>query len=139
MYGFVGLLGLTSLMLPLVFVERETLLSPAFQSTLKAFSLSLTSTVLSITSLLNFSLSAVLAVAFLGTNFSINANSKVLRANEILSHLVLASVGLLVINSNSSVKDWELFGIWFAPFISMIYIPLFLQAALIPLINILYI
>ncbi|KZS91133.1 Gaa1-like protein [Sistotremastrum niveocremeum HHB9708] len=138
MYSSVGLLALSSLVLPVLLVEREILLSPAFQKTLKAFSLSLTSTVLSITSLLNFSLSAVLSIAFLPTNFPINANNKGLRTNELISHLVLASLGLILIDSQESVKDWELFGVWFAPFITIVYIPLFLQAALIPLINILY-
>ncbi|KAH9946130.1 Gaa1-domain-containing protein [Epithele typhae] len=101
---------------------------------LKAFNVCLTSAVISITSLLNFSLAATLAV-LMGIPMSTThpLPSLPLRIARYALHTVLA-LGWLVFfpeETASALRNWDLLRVWFAPFVCIVYAPLVLQSALV--------
>lgn len=101
---------------------------------LKALNLCLTSTVISITSVLNFSLAASTAVA-LGLPLSVACPSSTL-LTRITKYSIYAFLGLgwLLVGSEEvrhAIWDWEVLGVWLAPFVCIVYTPLVMQAAIV--------
>ena len=112
---------------------------------LQSFNLCLASTVISITSLLNFSLAATLAVTLgiplicsrvvsrpSGTSTSVFSRPSALTVHA--AYRLLAWGWLLLPQEvGIAVWNWEVLGVWFAPFICIVYAPLVMQAVLVGL------
>ncbi|KAH9901364.1 Gaa1-domain-containing protein [Cubamyces lactineus] len=106
-------------------------------SVLKAFNLCFASAVVSITSVLNFSLAAALAVS-MGVPLSFSSpssstSSSATRAAKYTAYCVLG-LGWLVLcpeETRKAVWNWEVLRVWFAPFVCVVYVPLVLQAGLV--------
>ena len=101
---------------------------------LKSLNLCFASTVISIISVLNFSLAAALAIA-LGLPLLLSTPSSTLAA-KISRYAIYAFLGLgwLVIRRAdvaSAIWNWEFLGVWFAPFVCIVYTPLMLQAGIV--------
>jgi glycosylphosphatidylinositol transamidase len=110
--------------------SRQAADRAALSSMLKAFNLCLASTVISVVSLLNFSLAAVLAV-FLAVPLSISGRSasSVSTAARAALYVALAAGWLLTKDAVlMALRNWELYGAWFAPFVYTVYVPLVMQA-----------
>ncbi|KAF9218145.1 hypothetical protein BS17DRAFT_791993 [Gyrodon lividus] len=116
---------------------------------LQSFNLCLASTVISITSLLNFSLAAMLAIT-LGVPLIRSHISSPQQTSSQPSHSprpaparfaahaaysVLAWGWILFLPSEieKAVWNWEVLGVWFAPFVCIVYAPLVMQAGIIRL------
>lgn len=102
---------------------------------LKAFNLCIASVVTSGISILNFSLAAVLAVA-LGFPLCYSSKSSHSAARIIrYTFYSLLAFGWLFVPEQvrQAVADWELLGVWFAPFVCIVYVPLMLQGAVVTL------
>lgn len=109
--------------------------TPLLSNVLQAFNLCSASAVISATTVLNFSLAVCLAV-MLGVPLSLQRSNGALRLMQYSLYMVLAFGWLFAQKHVSqSVTDWRLFGVWFTPFMCMIYSPLVLQSALVCLIN----
>ncbi|KAJ7063467.1 Gaa1-like protein [Mycena amicta] len=80
---------------------------------LKALNLCFASTVISITTVVNFSLAMTLAI-LLGIPLSVSSASSI-----------------LPLRIASALWDWQVLGVWFAPFVCIVYTPLVLQAAIV--------
>lgn len=115
--------------------------SPAvapLSSLVKALNLCLASTVISITSVLNFSLAVTLAVLLglpltLASPSPYSSSQTVTRFVKYLAYAVLG-LGWVVWAPEETVKairNWEIFGVWFAPFACIVYAPLVLQAGIV--------
>ncbi|KAJ3895691.1 Gaa1-domain-containing protein [Lentinula edodes] len=106
---------------------------PSRALVLKAFNLCLSSTVISIITVLNFSLAACLAVA-LGTPLSI-ASSSSNQAIRIANYSFYVVLGfgwvLLEETTKQMIWNWDVLGVWLLPFLCIVYFPLTLQAALV--------
>lgn len=106
-------------------------------SILKAANLCLASTVISVTSVLNFSLAAVLAI-LLGVPLSYSTYKSVLPAN-LARYAIYAGLGLGWLfyekEVQSAIWNWEILGVWFAPFVCVVYTPLVLQAGIVSLLS----
>ncbi|KAG6332043.1 hypothetical protein ID866_7046 [Astraeus odoratus] len=110
---------------------------------LQACNLCLASTVISITSLLNFSLAATLAVTLgvplMSSSYSISSsspsNSRYVALTKYLVYSLLAWGWLLFLPNEvkQAVWNWEVLGIWFAPFVCLVYAPLAMQAGIVAL------
>jgi len=100
---------------------------------LKAFNLCLASTVISITSVLNFSLAMMLALCLgLPLSLASTSNSAVSRATKYTCYAALAFGWLLIeAEVERALWNWEVLGVWVAPFICVVYAPLVLQAGLV--------
>ncbi|RDX56796.1 Gaa1-domain-containing protein [Lentinus brumalis] len=112
--------------------------SAPLATVLKAFNLCFASAVVSITSVLNFSLAAALAV-FMGLPLTLASSSPSLpkRIAKYALYSVLA-LGWLVLcpeETRKAIWNWEVLGVWLAPFICIVYAPLVLQAALVCLLH----
>lgn len=85
---------------------------------------------ISITSLLNFSLAATLAVV-LGVPLIFSGPGK-LRHIKAASYCVLGTGWLLLLREevHQALWNWEVLGVWFAPFVCIVYVPLVVQAAI---------
>lgn len=106
----------------------------SISSVLKALNLCLASTVISITTVLNFSLAASLAIS-LGIPLSISSASDSLHARvaKYTGYMFLA-LGWLLLGQReiwTAIWHWEILSVWFAPFVSIVYVPLVLQAGLV--------
>ena len=112
---------------------------------LQSFNLCLTSTVISITSLLNFSLAATLAVT-LGvplicsrvlSQSSQTSTSLLTQPFRLAVYFVYWLLGwgwlLLPQEVERAVWNWQVLGVWFAPFVCIVYAPLVMQAGLVGL------
>lgn len=100
---------------------------------LKAFNLCLSSTVISIITVLNFSLAACLAVA-LGIPLSTASPSshKVVSLVKYSAYIVLGFGWILLGETTKRVIwNWDILGVWLLPFLCIVYFPLTLQAALV--------
>jgi len=101
---------------------------------LKSFNLCLTSTVTSVISVFNFSLAAVLAI-LLGVPlcYSVSVPSTQGRILRYIAYSFLAMGWTATGHERlrDAVMDWELLGVWFAPFVCIVYTPLVLQAGII--------
>ncbi|KAF7440683.1 Glycosyl phosphatidyl inositol protein transamidase complex subunit [Pleurotus ostreatus] len=122
--------------LPMVFVTLFPSPSAAVptSSVLKAFSLCLASTVISTTAVLNFSLAALLAI-LLGVPMTSarRIDSVPIGVAVSLMYTSLA-FGWLVwpqAELRSAVWNWDILGVWTAPFISIVYAPLMLQSSIV--------
>lgn len=135
LFSFLCVLPLACLLLsPPESTETEAPLS----TLLKSLNMCLASTVISVTSVLNFSLAATLALV-LGIPLSLPSPPRgalPLRLIMYLAYLMLGFGWLLLapVEVRKSIDDWELFGVWFAPFVCVVYGPIVLQAALVRLI-----
>ncbi|KAL0946673.1 hypothetical protein HGRIS_012862 [Hohenbuehelia grisea] len=101
---------------------------------LKALNLCFASTVISTTTVLNFSLAAVLAV-LLGIPLSIASPSRSLPIKiGKYSCYVIAAFGWMVLTpaeTSNAFWNWDILGVWFAPFVCLVYAPLMLQAGIV--------
>jgi glycosylphosphatidylinositol transamidase len=99
---------------------------------LNALNLCLASTVISITTVLNFSLAATLAVT-LGFPLSLASPHQQLyaRLGKYGAYIGLA-FGWMMLSEETRMAmwDWEVLGVWFAPFVCIVYSPLVLQAGI---------
>ncbi|KAI0374870.1 Gaa1-domain-containing protein [Pilatotrama ljubarskyi] len=106
-------------------------------SVLKAFNLCFASALVSITSVLNFSLAATMALFMgipltLATPSSLSSSSSV-RIAKYAAYCALA-LGWLVIcpeETRRAIWNWDVLRVWFAPFVCVVYVPLVLQAGLV--------
>ena len=93
----------------------------------------LASTLISVTSVLNFSLAALLAIT-LGVPLSFAAPSRSLPVC-VMKGAVYATLAFGWLASSKEVTraiwDWQVLGVWFAPLICLIYVPFVLQAGLV--------
>nr|GAT60039.1 predicted protein [Mycena chlorophos] len=100
---------------------------------LKALNLCFASTVISITTVVNFSLAMVLTI-FLAVPLCVSAPSPILplRIGQYGVYIVLALGWLCATEEvRSALWDWQVLGVWFAPFVCVVYTPLVLQAAIV--------
>ncbi|KAJ3787413.1 Gaa1-like protein [Lentinula aff. detonsa] len=100
---------------------------------LKAFNLCLSSTVISIISVLNFSLAACLAVA-LGIPLSVTSSSSNGATGMVrYTMYIVLGFGWLFLDETRKqmIWDWDILGVWLLPFLCVVYYPLSLQAALV--------
>jgi len=101
---------------------------------LKSLNLCLTSAVISIISVLNFSLAALLAVLLgLPSIYSHSSPTFLTRLPRFAVYLLL-SFGWLFFDPErigGAISDWQVLGAWFAPFVCIVYSPLMLQAGLV--------
>ncbi|KLO08967.1 Gaa1-domain-containing protein [Schizopora paradoxa] len=129
--------------LPLFVIVQVTGATPRGKSNdslpkvLKALNLCFASTLISVTSLLNFSLSALLAI-ILGVPLSATSISGSRTRRLVMTSLYFQSVILLLRSflTTRTLWNWEILGVWFAPVMCTIYLPLLLQAALVNIIGI---
>ncbi|KZT68147.1 Gaa1-like protein [Daedalea quercina L-15889] len=130
MFGLPAIAPLPTLLLPKKEVTNEAPLSVM----LKSLNLCLTSTVISILSMLNFSLAAVIAflagVPLCYASYSTNVALRVLRY---VVHIFLAFGWIVLLRGEvlKAISNWELLGVWFAPFVCVVYAPLVLQSAVV--------
>ncbi|KAJ7444901.1 Gaa1-like protein [Mycena latifolia] len=100
---------------------------------LKALNLCFASTVISITTVVNFSLAMSLAI-LLGIPLSISSPSRSLPL-RLANFALYSSLGFGWIFAREELQkavwDWEILGVWFAPFVCIVYAPLVLQAGLV--------
>ncbi|KAI0086173.1 Gaa1-domain-containing protein [Irpex rosettiformis] len=103
--------------------------APTYQI-LKSINLCLASTVISITSVLNFSLAATLAI-LLGPPLIWSGPGKY-RHIKAAGYCVLGLGWLLLLPQEvqKALWNWEVLGVWFAPFVCTVYVPLVVQAAI---------
>ncbi|KAI0079873.1 Gaa1-domain-containing protein [Panus rudis PR-1116 ss-1] len=104
--------------------------------TLRSFMLFIASMAISITSVLNFSLAATLAVALgLSLPFASTSLYVASRFAKYTIYILLGSGWLLFTPGEvqKAIWNWELLGVWFAPFVCIVYTPLVLQAAIVSL------
>ncbi|KAH8989189.1 Gaa1-like protein [Lactarius hatsudake] len=100
---------------------------------LKAINMCLASTLISVTSVLNFSLAALLAIT-LGVPLSFSAPSRSLPVwvTKCAVYATLA-FGWLALSGEvtQAIWDWQVLGVWFAPLVCLIYVPFVLQAGVV--------
>lgn len=96
---------------------------------LKSINLCLASTVISITSVLNFSLATTLAI-LLGIPLIKSGPGK-FRHIKAAGYCVLGLGWLIFLQQEvqEALWNWEVLGVWFAPFVCVVYVPLVVQAA----------
>ncbi|KAH8107140.1 Gaa1-domain-containing protein [Cristinia sonorae] len=113
--------------------SNPTQVSPLWR-VLKAFNLCLTSTVVSVTCVLNFSLAGTVA-AILSIPLIISSPSSSISVRLAKYSLyTLVGLGWVVFGVEevkSAIWQWDLMGVWFAPFVCMVYTPLVLQSAVV--------
>ncbi|KAI6138856.1 Gaa1-like GPI transamidase component [Pisolithus thermaeus] len=115
-----GLLAFSFMRSPF-FVENQSVRVAPFRLLLKSFNLCLASIIISITSLLNFSLAAMLAITLAVPLIT-------------LTYSFLAWGWLFLLDEvKQAIWNWEVLGIWFAPFICIVYGPLVTQAGVVAL------
>ncbi|KAI6036310.1 Gaa1-like protein [Pisolithus microcarpus] len=126
--------------LPLVFAslpDRTPEVAP-FSLLLKSFNLCLASIVISTTSLLNFSLAAILtitlAVPLMYSSCSRSSPPRIVSLAKYVTYSFLAWGWLFLRDEvKQAIWNWEVLGVWFAPFICIVYGPLVTQAGVVSL------
>ena len=101
---------------------------------LKSLNLCLTSTVISILSVLNFSLAAVMALAVGVPLYTASSSvDRGVRLSRYAVHSILAFGWIVLLRGEvlQALANWELLGVWFVPFVCIVYAPLVLQSALV--------
>jgi len=125
---------ITLVLAPWKFSSRGDSVSTApLHILLKAINMCLASTLISVSSVLNFSLAASLAVT-LGIPLSLASPSESLPARGIKCALYTAlAFGWLAFDAEvkQGIWDWQVLGVWFSPLVCLVYVPLVLQAAFI--------
>jgi GPI-anchor transamidase subunit GAA1 len=115
----------------LAFVKRPK--DNSLSLTLKALNLCFASAIISITSVLNFSLALTFAM-LLGVPLSLSAfpGSKAKRWAGYTFYALLAVgwVPFLQEQTKSALWYWEIASVWFAPVVCIIYVPLVIQAGM---------
>ena len=100
---------------------------------LKAINMCLASTLISVTSVLNFSLAALLAIT-LGVPLSFAAPSRSLPVC-VMKCAVYATLAFGWLASSGEVTqaiwDWQVLGVWFCPLVCLVYVPFVLQAGIV--------
>jgi glycosylphosphatidylinositol transamidase len=113
--------------------SRDEKTTASVSQLLKALNLCFASTVISITTVVNFSLAMSLAI-LLGIPLSVSSTSRSLplRLAKFVSYSGLA-LGWIFAQAElrKAIWDWEILGVWFAPFVCVVYTPLVMQAALV--------
>ncbi|EPQ58341.1 Gaa1-domain-containing protein, partial [Gloeophyllum trabeum ATCC 11539] len=114
--------------------QAQTELRTAIRNVLKSINLCIASTVISVTSVLNFSLAAISAV-LLGVPLTLASSSPELGV-RIATYLAYALLGFgwmvfLQEEVRKAMWNWDVLGIWFAPFVCLVYAPLALQGGLV--------
>lgn len=110
--------------------ERRLEVAPVYL-VLKALNLCFASTVISVVSVLNFSLALLLALA-LGIPLALS--SPTLKLAQYPAYIFLAAGWLLLPEqSKSALWNWEVLSVWFAPVVCTVYLPIVLQAAAVTL------
>ncbi|KAH9981003.1 Gaa1-domain-containing protein [Lactifluus volemus] len=100
---------------------------------LKVINMCLASTLISVTSVLNFSLAALLAVT-LGIPLSLASSSRSSPARVVKCALyTVLAFGWLFMEEEvkQAMWDWQVLGVWFAPLVCLIYVPFVLQAGIV--------
>ena len=100
---------------------------------LKAINMCLASTLISVSSVLNFSLAALLAVT-LGVPLSLASPSNSLRLRGIKCALYTTlALGWLAFDEEvrQAIWDWQVLGVWFSPLVCIVYVPFVLQAGIV--------
>lgn len=100
---------------------------------LKAINMCLASTLISVSSVLNFSLAALLAVT-LGLPLTVASPSNSLLARGVKCGLYSTlAFGWLVWDAEvqRGIWDWQILGGWFSPLFCLVYIPFVLQAGIV--------
>ena len=100
---------------------------------LKAINMCLASTLISVSSVLNFSLAALLAVT-LGVPLSLASPSDTLPLRGIKCALYATlALGWLAFDGevNQAIWDWQVLGVWFSPLVCLVYVPFVLQAGIV--------
>jgi glycosylphosphatidylinositol transamidase len=114
-------------------LRRDVDKAPAFLI-LKAANLCLSSTVISIITVLNFSLAATLTI-FLAVPLTLASSSSTfsLRLVRYLSYSVLGLGWLPFARKEvlDAIWSWQVLSVWFGPFICIVYVPLVLQAGIV--------
>lgn len=115
-------------------IDSDTRKSAPIWMLLRSFNLCFASAVISATSVLNFSLAAVLAV-LLGVPlaFSGPTNDALTSLTLRIAYMLLAIFWFTPVWNvmDQAVWDWEFLGGYFAPFICMIYVPIVWQAVIV--------
>jgi len=134
-------LGLACLSFPVLLVplfidkiDSDTRKTAPLWMLLRSFNLCFASTVISATSVLNFSLAAVLAVLLgIPLSFSGPTDSILTSVTLRLAYMLLAVFWFTPAWNvmNQAVCDWEFLGGYFAPFICIIYVPIVWQAVIV--------
>ena len=117
-------------LLSLATVKTSPITAAPMHKIIKAINLCLASTVISITAVLNFSLAATLAVSLgLPLMFSGPGRLKYVKA---AGYAILGTgwLPLLQEEVRQALWNWEVLGVWFAPFVCIVYVPLVVQAFL---------
>jgi GPI-anchor transamidase subunit GAA1 len=111
--------------------ETSTAQTAPLSRVLNALNLCLASTVISTTTVLNFSLAATLA-AILGLSLPFASPSRrfLVGLGKYSAFIWLAFGWLLWApeETRKAIWHWEVLGVWFAPFVCIVYAPLVLQA-----------
>ncbi|KAH8116816.1 Gaa1-like protein [Phellopilus nigrolimitatus] len=103
-------------------------------SVLKSLNLCLASTVISVTSVLNFSLAALLCVVLVLPLTLLSPAESDTRGARDVKHTLLVTHAMFVLAAfvnRAALWDWSVLGVWFAPFVCIICLPLLLQAAVV--------
>jgi len=104
-----------------------------FYMVLKAINMCLASTLISVSSVLNFSLAALLAVT-LGVPLSLASPSVTLHSRGVKCALYTTlALGWLAFEGEvkQALWDWQVLGVWFSPLVCLVYVPFVLQAGII--------
>jgi len=100
---------------------------------LKAVNMCLASTLISVSSVLNFSLAALLAVT-LGIPLTVASPSNSLLARGVKCGLYSTlAFGWLAFDAEvkQGIWDWQVLGAWFSPLVCLVYVPFVLQAGIV--------
>ena len=115
-------------------IDSNTKNSAPVWMLLRSFNLCFASAVVSATSVLNFSLAAVLAVLLgIPLSFSGPTDDTLTSLNLRLAYMLLAIFWFTPMWNvmDQAVWDWEYLGGYFAPFICIIYVPIVWQAVIV--------
>ncbi|KAI6118846.1 Gaa1-like protein [Pisolithus croceorrhizus] len=123
-------------LIPTILLDQTPGVAP-FRLLLKSFNLCLASIVISITSLLNFSLAAMLSITLavpLMYSCSRSSSLPIVSLAKYAACSFLAWGWLFLLDEvKQAIWNWEVLGIWFAPFICIVYGPLVTQAGVVAL------
>ena len=129
---FTALLPVAALLFPTSDPSNRAPLPTLLKSLLLCFA----STIVSITSVVNFSLAAFLAV-LLGVPLSLAASASSFLPVRLSAYSVYVALALGWLTVWEEVRQavwhWEVLGVWFAPFMCVVYVPLVLQAGIVSL------